>query len=76
MEDQIAGYTKIIKTPMCFTNVRERAKTTLYLTEPSALRRDINLIFDNAMRFNLPKHRVHKDAKKLGTLCNAILDST
>jgi hypothetical protein len=76
VEDQISGYTKIIKTPMCFANVRERAKTNTYLIEPSALRRDINLIFDNAMRFNLPKHRVHKDAKKLGALCNAILDST
>ena len=63
---------------MCFKYVKDRAKgtsTSHYLTEPSFLRRDISLIFDNAMKFNLPKHKVHKEASRLGLVCTAVLDS-
>lgn len=60
---------------MCFQYIRERARTTLYLTDALALRRDVALIFDNAMKFNLPKHKVHKEAKKLGLICAAIIDT-
>lgn len=75
VEDHIVGYTKIIKTPMCFAYVRTRAKSGMYLSDPQALRRDIALIFENAIKFNLPKHKVHKEAKKLGQICNAMIDS-
>lgn len=54
---------------MCFKYIRERAKGTQgshYLTDPGGLRKDIALIFDNAMKFNLPKHKVHKEAYRLG----------
>jgi hypothetical protein len=63
---------------MCFKYIRERAKgisSSLYLTDPAALRREIALIFENAMKFNLPKHKVHKEASRLGQVCSAVLDS-
>ena len=60
---------------MCFQYLRDRARTNLYLQDPSALRRDVNLIFENAMKFNLPKHKVHKEAQKLGAVCTAVVDS-
>lgn len=60
---------------MCFNEVRNRAKTSLYINDPAALRRDISLIFDNAMKFNLPKHKVHKEAARLGEVCVAVMDS-
>ena len=75
VEDQIEGYTKIIKTPMCFQYIRQRARTPMYLTDALALRRDVALIFENATKFNLPKHKVHKEAKKLGLICAAIIDT-
>lgn len=37
--------------------------------------RDVSLIFENAMKFNLPKHKVHKEAQKLGAVCTAVIDS-
>ena len=39
------------------------------------MRRDISLIFENAMKFNLPKHKVHKEAARLGEVCTAVIDS-
>jgi hypothetical protein len=27
------------------------------------------------MKFNLPKHKVHKEASRLGLVCSAVLDS-
>ncbi len=39
------------------------------------MRKDISLIFENAMKFNLPKHKVHKEASRLGEVCTAVLDS-
>ena len=66
VENIIPGYTKIIKTPMCFEYVKQKAKSNMYLRDPSALRRDIALIFDNAMKYNQPKHKAHKEAKRLG----------
>ena len=63
---------------MCFKYIRDRAKGTsssIYLTDPSALRRDIAQIFENAIKFNLPKHKVHKEASRLGIVCQAVLDS-
>jgi hypothetical protein len=60
---------------MCFAYIRDRAKTSYYLKDPMALRKDISLIFDNAMKFNLPKHKVHKEASRLGEVCQAVLDT-
>lgn len=64
---------------MCFTYVRERAARIYldnqYLIEPSTLRTDIALIFENAMKFNLPKHKVHREAARLGEVCSAVLDT-
>jgi hypothetical protein len=60
---------------MCFHNLRERARTKYYLEDAGALRRDVLLIFENATKFNLPKHKVHKDAARLMVLCGEILDS-
>ena len=63
---------------MCFNYVRDKAKANgdnKYLTDPASMRKDISLIFENAMKFNLPKHKVHKEASRLGEVCSAVLDT-
>jgi hypothetical protein len=49
---------------MCFKYVKQQIYK-LYLRNPEQLQADIALIFSNAKLFNLPKHKVHKDAIKL-----------
>jgi hypothetical protein len=46
VEEQVPNYTKIVKQPMCFKYVREKASTSnVYLMNPDQLRQDIQLIF-------------------------------
>jgi len=37
------------------------------------MRSDVNLIFSNAMIFNIPKHKVHKEAAKLKEICENMM---
>ena len=60
---------------MCFANVKKRAADGLYLHDVNGIRRDISLIFENALKYNLPKSKVHKEAEKLGRDCSDILDT-
>jgi hypothetical protein len=63
---------------MCFAYIKDKSKISgvnPYLIDPSSLRRDISLIFENAMKFNLPKHKVHKEAARLNEVCQAVLSS-
>ena len=60
---------------MCFAYVKKRAIEGLYLTDPPALRRDIALIFENAMKFNQPKHKIHKEAEKMGRECAEVIST-
>ena len=71
VEGRVMNYTKIIKNPMCFKYIRE--KVSDYVRSPELLKSDVNLIFQNAITFNQPKHKVHKDAIKMKDVCNSIL---
>ena len=46
---------------MCFNYIRQKI-STVYLRNPEQLRADCALVFNNAMLFNLPKTKVHKEA--------------
>lgn len=60
----IPDYYDIIQTPMDLGTVREKLRSSLYKTiQDFAV--DINLTFQNAIRYNPPGHPIHLAAKKL-----------
>jgi len=74
VEEHVPNYTRIIKTPMCFKYIKQKITTT-YLRNPEQLRSDCALIFANAVTFNLPKTKVHKEAQRLNEICSQIIQS-
>lgn len=73
-ENKVAGYTNIIKKPMCFTKMKERCTNGEYIDNYDKLKSDFRLICANAMTFNMPKSRVYKEAEKLQQVGDAMLD--
>ncbi len=64
--ESIEGYGEIIKEPMCFLAMREKAVQGYYNEQTyEKLLRDVCLISNNAMTFNMPKEEVHYQAKIL-----------
>jgi hypothetical protein len=59
------NYEKIIKRPMCFKFIEDDIKRNIYLEEPQYFLNDLKLIFENATSYNMPNHRIHKDADML-----------
>ena len=49
---------------MCFKYIRQKINS-VYLRNPEELKKDVNLIFNNATLYNNPKNKVHKEALKL-----------
>jgi alpha-D-ribose 1-methylphosphonate 5-triphosphate diphosphatase PhnM len=78
VSDVLIGDQRILKIGQGIDNkynAREINGENKYLTDPASMRKDISLIFENAMKFNLPKHKVHKEASRLGEVCSAVLDT-
>lgn len=61
----VPNYGNIIKNPMCFKTMQEKAANEVYLADPEALKNDFELICNNAMLFNMPKTVFYKDAETL-----------
>lgn len=57
-------YIQVIQTPITFQMVKEKCKRNLYL-EPIHFIDDMNLVFDNCMKYNENGSFFHKAAKKL-----------
>ncbi len=58
---------------MCFKYIKQRLSN--FLRNPEQLKADIALIFSNATLYNLPKHKVHKEALRLNEVCTNIINS-
>lgn len=63
--DEIApGYSTIIKTPMCFSDIKAKCDNLQY-SSIDELMTDFHLICDNCMTFNGPDTVYWKEAKKM-----------
>lgn len=63
-EEEAPNYYTVIKSPMCFADMREKINSGAYQTWRQ-LRDDFNLIHENARRFNSSKTLVHRAAINL-----------
>lgn len=54
-------YYKVIKNPMSLNLVKDNLKKGSYLSL-GQFKRDIDLIFENAMTFNVEESEIHQDA--------------
>ncbi len=68
------NYLKIIKNPICFSVIKTKAFEGIYLESPDDLINDIKLIFTNAMNYNFPNTKVHKEAFNLNEQCLKLYD--
>jgi len=63
------NYLKIVKNPISFSVIKTKALQGLYLENPDELINDIKLTFSNAMNYNFPNSKIHKDANYLNEEC-------
>eukprot|EP01022_Parablepharisma_sp_SALTPOND_P003143 TRINITY_DN1124_c0_g1_i1.p1 TRINITY_DN1124_c0_g1~~TRINITY_DN1124_c0_g1_i1.p1 ORF type:complete len:1179 (+),score=140.02 TRINITY_DN1124_c0_g1_i1:8642-12178(+) len=71
----VPNYTNVIKQPMCFKIMREKASQGIYLSSPETLKSDFELICNNAMLFNMPKTNYYKEAESLLSYGTMILNN-
>lgn len=63
--DAIPDYFEIIKQPMDLGTVRQKLESGEYGTDPEAFRRDVRLVWSNAMTYNPPDSEYYNIAKML-----------
>jgi hypothetical protein len=71
----ITNYTKVIKNPMCFSFIENRLNKNLYLENINELISDVELIFNNAMTFNMPNTNIYKQAEQALSLCQQVIET-
>ncbi|KAF5833950.1 hypothetical protein DUNSADRAFT_9562 [Dunaliella salina] len=68
------NYSKVIAKPMCFDMVRDRLTSGQYDHSYDEFRKELLLIFENAMAYNPPENFVHQTAKCLHMVASKYLD--
>ncbi|KAK4531987.1 hypothetical protein CCYA_CCYA10G2844 [Cyanidiococcus yangmingshanensis] len=63
--ESIPDYFEIVKQPMDLGTIRQRLETGEYGTDPEAFRRDVRLVWSNAMTYNPPETEYYVMAKTL-----------
>lgn len=71
----LTNYTKVIKNPMCFSVIENRLQKNLYLENITDLISDVELIFNNAMTFNMPNTAIYKMAEQALSLCQQTIEN-
>jgi len=72
---QVPNYSNVVKNPMCFNQMKEKAAQSVYITSPETLKADFELICNNAMAYNMPKTPYYKEAQKLLDYGTVVLQS-
>jgi len=75
VDDTVPNYRNIIKHPMCFKTMLEKAEKDAYLLDPEVLRGDFELICKNAKMFNMPRDSYYKAAETLLEKGNGFLNA-
>lgn len=66
---KIPDYTTVITHPMDLGTVRSRLESGQHYRTATQLGNDLRLVFANAMKYNPPKHPVHRAAERLADEC-------
>jgi hypothetical protein len=66
--ESIPDYFEIIKQPMDLGTIRQRLESGEYGTDPEAFRRDVRLVWSNAMSYNPPDTEYYVIAKNLNEI--------
>eukprot|EP00012_Vannella_robusta_P009085 CAMPEP_0206205910 /NCGR_PEP_ID=MMETSP0166-20121206/14538_1 /ASSEMBLY_ACC=CAM_ASM_000260 /TAXON_ID=95228 /ORGANISM="Vannella robusta, Strain DIVA3 518/3/11/1/6" /LENGTH=194 /DNA_ID=CAMNT_0053626093 /DNA_START=152 /DNA_END=736 /DNA_ORIENTATION=+ len=67
-----ADYYRLIKDPIDITTISQRIEDDYY-NSISSFQADIDLLFNNAKRYNVEGSQVHTDAVFLQNLCHSLL---
>ncbi|KAG1470637.1 hypothetical protein G6F56_002564 [Rhizopus delemar] len=71
--EDVPDYASVIDEPMCFSIIQEKITCHGY-TELGQLKRDVDLIWDNCVEYNLPLSDFYKAALRLKKKSEAIFD--
>ncbi|CAO3701934.1 unnamed protein product [Rhizopus stolonifer] len=71
--EDVPDYASVIAEPMCFSVIQEKINCHEY-TELGQLKRDVDLIWDNCVEYNLPLSDFYKAAHRLKKKSEAIFD--